>query len=234
MQQKYTLYYKVMEQLKDDILNGEYPLGGLIPTENELEKEFSVSKITIRKAIELLEQDGYVKKKSGYGTTVISNNIYNKLSKGAPFSSIIHSQNLTLNKKHYPMEKIKLESDDEMAKYFGSAAVQINRMLSLDETPYIFMQHFLPKKVKIERTIDDDDFSVYMFLYRNKLVINRFEDFFYVAYATGEIAEALHVADNTPMLGRKRITYNDEDAIIEVSLSYYNSAVHPYQINYSI
>ena len=80
MNKKTPLYYTIMKSIKDDIINGIYPLNTLLPTETEFEEIFHVSKITVRKAIELLEKDGYVTKQSGKGTTVISNSIFNKLS----------------------------------------------------------------------------------------------------------------------------------------------------------
>lgn len=54
MKPKGLLYIEIAETLKKDILAGIYPVGTQIPTENELEVKFSVSKITVRKAIEIL------------------------------------------------------------------------------------------------------------------------------------------------------------------------------------
>jgi len=51
MKPKGLLYIEIAETLKKDILEGIYPVGTQIPTENELEVKFSVSKITVRKAI---------------------------------------------------------------------------------------------------------------------------------------------------------------------------------------
>ena len=67
MNYKEPLYITVMNIIKDRIIDGTYEIGQLIPTETEFEEEFKVSKITIRKAIELLEHEGYVLKKSGKG-----------------------------------------------------------------------------------------------------------------------------------------------------------------------
>lgn len=50
--------------LKDWILHGVYPLGSIIPSERQLEKEFGVSKMTVRSAVQGLFQEGYVQKKS--------------------------------------------------------------------------------------------------------------------------------------------------------------------------
>ena len=78
MKRKHILYRDVADKLKEDIMSGRYPIGSFLPTETELEATFNVSKITVRKAIELLAADEYVEKRSGRGTTVLSNRPYNK------------------------------------------------------------------------------------------------------------------------------------------------------------
>ncbi|MDU1887944.1 MAG: winged helix-turn-helix domain-containing protein, partial [Enterococcus faecalis] len=53
MRRKSVLYLEVADQIKEDILSGNYPVGTFLPTETELEEMFNVSKITIRRAIEM-------------------------------------------------------------------------------------------------------------------------------------------------------------------------------------
>jgi len=55
-------YRKVYTQIKDDIKNGIYKPGDLLPTESELESLYSVSRTTVRKSISLLVGDGEVQK----------------------------------------------------------------------------------------------------------------------------------------------------------------------------
>ena len=64
-------YYRVAETLRKRIESREYPPYGLIPSEKDLEKQFAVSNITIRKALELLVQDNLLVRKRGVGTQVI-------------------------------------------------------------------------------------------------------------------------------------------------------------------
>ena len=45
------LYQQVMEDLKDDIERGKYPAGCRIPSEAELSQMYSVSRITVRRAV---------------------------------------------------------------------------------------------------------------------------------------------------------------------------------------
>ena len=67
MKRTRVLYLEVADKIKEDIFSGKYPVGTMLPTENELEEMFQVSKITVRKAIELLATDEYVEKKADEG-----------------------------------------------------------------------------------------------------------------------------------------------------------------------
>jgi GntR family transcriptional regulator len=63
-------YIQVAETIKSRIQQGEYSYEELIPPTHELEREFNVSNITVRKALEILVQEGLIERKRGIGTTV--------------------------------------------------------------------------------------------------------------------------------------------------------------------
>lgn len=66
---KYEQAYRV---ILDRLRAGRYPVGGRMPTESELAGHFDVSRVTIRKALDMLVQDGYVESKQGSGYTVLT------------------------------------------------------------------------------------------------------------------------------------------------------------------
>ena len=59
------LYRQVEADIKSKIVSKVYVAGEKMPTENELSEQYNVSKITIRKAIQNLSDEGYVKKVQG-------------------------------------------------------------------------------------------------------------------------------------------------------------------------
>jgi DNA-binding GntR family transcriptional regulator len=63
--QSIPLFVQVAETLKTRIRNHEYSPGEAIPSAKALEKEFDVSNITIRRAVEQLAREGYVVPKRG-------------------------------------------------------------------------------------------------------------------------------------------------------------------------
>ena len=64
-------YYRIAETLRGRIKAQEYRFGDILPPEKDLEKEFGVSNITIRKALALLVQEGLVVRKRAIGTKVM-------------------------------------------------------------------------------------------------------------------------------------------------------------------
>ncbi len=68
---KRPLYLQVAMDLKSEIVSGVYPVGSLIPTEDELCKRFSISRHTVREALRVLRDEGLVSSRRGAGTTVV-------------------------------------------------------------------------------------------------------------------------------------------------------------------
>lgn len=64
------LYMQVYEALLKRIQDGSYRTGALLPSERELSGLFSVDRLTVRRALELLADEGLVEKKPGLGTWV--------------------------------------------------------------------------------------------------------------------------------------------------------------------
>ena len=64
------LYQQLMHRLKNDIGAGVYPAGGRIPSEQVLCDTYGVSRVTVRKAILDLVQEGLLVRKQGKGTFV--------------------------------------------------------------------------------------------------------------------------------------------------------------------
>lgn len=63
-------YKSIAYQLKDNIITQEYKKGEMIPSEKKLQEYYHVSRHTIRQAIDLLVNDGYIIKKKGLGSIV--------------------------------------------------------------------------------------------------------------------------------------------------------------------
>lgn len=230
---KVPLYISIMEVIKEKIISGDYPIDSLLPTENELVEQFQVSKITIRNAIELLESDGYVAKRSGKGTTVISNAVFNKLSKGEPFTKALKEEGLQLRKEKTTITTLDLNPQHEFYPYFKARCTKITRMYYLQGQPYIYYTYYLPGDIALDPIQEEDNFSIYMELYKNSYYVKKFQDEFYIDYASLHILEQLQIEEG-PLLGRKRMTIDTNNHVIEISYAQYNTKIHNYMINFHV
>ena len=61
-------YWKLMSELKQKIVDGTYQSGDKMPSENELAAVYQVSRHTVRKALAILEHEGYIYAVHGKGT----------------------------------------------------------------------------------------------------------------------------------------------------------------------
>lgn len=64
------LYAQLRDILKNKIVQGEYPVGKRIPSEDQLNAQYGVSRITIRRALSELANEGYLIKRVGKGSYV--------------------------------------------------------------------------------------------------------------------------------------------------------------------
>lgn len=65
-----VLYRKIYQDLINGIMDGTYPTGSRLPSEMELAEQYGVSRITSKKALEMLADRGLVFRQPGKGTFV--------------------------------------------------------------------------------------------------------------------------------------------------------------------
>jgi GntR family transcriptional regulator len=93
------LYIQLKESLRGSILNGDLKYGDKIPTEAELSEDFKISRITVRKAILELVEEGYLVKRQGKGTFVNKRKIERKIVHFLSFSDACKANGLTASSK---------------------------------------------------------------------------------------------------------------------------------------
>jgi len=64
------MYEKIYEALKEEIHTGRYGIGERVPSEKELADAYNVSRITSKKALEMLAEAGIIVRKPGKGSFV--------------------------------------------------------------------------------------------------------------------------------------------------------------------
>lgn len=111
-----ALYYQLKDIISEKIDNKEWLQGEQIPTENELCKQYKVSRITVRQALAELEKEGRLVRKQGMGTFVSFNKIEQDLVSFYSFSEIFKKMGLTARNEIIGFSTIN--SSEDISKKF--------------------------------------------------------------------------------------------------------------------
>lgn len=128
------LYVHINRYLRALILDGELQLGEAIPSEADLVARFGTTRGTVRKAVDLLENDGLVRRVHGKGTFVqlrpLQHNIWNL----SGFTDSLRGRAEKAVATVVSTRRVPLDGRDffELVRLRGVEADGVRRYLSLD------------------------------------------------------------------------------------------------------
>jgi len=151
-------YHEIYDSLLEKIQNGEYTPGDLLPGEHQLEKIYDVSRDTVRKALLMLSQNGYIQKTRGRGTTVISVNPSVSHSFGLDsFDERFQREGHNTHTRVYSLKKI--QPDRALSKAFSIGSTEklwrIVRTRSIERTVVGYEVIYLDSKLFPEMDRDN-------------------------------------------------------------------------------
>lgn len=112
---KSSISEQVFEQLKQQILTGEWAVGMKIPSENELAETMNVSRVTIRQALQKLTVFGLLETRTGEGSFVQGENLGKQMKVAITPSAYLQPH--TLREVHDFRRVIEIQSAGLAAKY---------------------------------------------------------------------------------------------------------------------
>lgn len=143
------LYMQIKEDIKAAIQQGVYKAKEKIPTEPELSAEYSVSRITVRRAIEELCGEGYLIKRQGLGTFVSTPRIHRKITEGnrlESFSTLCQSCNIVAGAHLLSRQIVPIRQEEQEFFGLGSDAllIYVERLRTADNLPIFLENMFFP------------------------------------------------------------------------------------------
>ncbi|MGG3469488.1 GntR family transcriptional regulator [Neobacillus pocheonensis] len=142
------LYVQLKESIRGSIVNGELKFGDKIPTELELSEEYKISRITVRKAIEELVEEGYLVKRQGKGTFVNKRKIERKIVHFLGFSDACKANGMKASSKVIKKEIIQPTSMDKKMLQLedGDAVIYIQRVRYANDSPIMIENNYFSYK----------------------------------------------------------------------------------------
>ncbi len=87
-------YAQIANQIRAAILIGNHSPGSRLPAEGELVKQSGCSRITVRQALKVLEDEGWIERKQGIGTFVCDR-LSQELSRVQTITEVMRSKGIS-------------------------------------------------------------------------------------------------------------------------------------------
>ena len=227
-------YHRVYVLVSEGIKNGVYPPGELLPSENALADTYQVSRITIRRALDQLVDDGLVTKRQGQGSIVTlkghSRNAPQRVS-GLLSNLVAQGADFTARTLFWDTVAASSEVCQKLSLPAGAQCLLIRRLRFLDEAPISYASIYLPEH--IGTLLRRDSAS-------HRLILQMLDDTPYpasqteyslsAALADGESAQSLELTVGTPVLQMRGIAYSKDG----VAVYYQESVYRPDRYEYAV
>lgn len=237
MVQESPTFSPLYRQIKSLILHaleaGEWRPGEAIPSEHELAARFSVSQGTVRKAVDEMAAENLLVRKQGKGTFVASHSDPRSLFR---FLRLVPVDGRLEHPISIPLECWRAKAGQEAAKMLGielgAPIFILRRLLRFNNKPVVIDEIYLPGEAfhgLCFEMLQDWNGSLYsLFEARFGLRMIRAQERIRAVGADRSSAEALRVAEGTPLLSVERLTYTYGDKPVEWRRGLYATTDHYY------
>lgn len=198
------LYLQVKNKVKKDIRTGILKPGDKLPSETQMQKEYSMSRVTIRNAMAELETEGYIIKVQGKGSFVAQSDMLRLPIGVTSFSEDARIQGVEISSKVLKacVEDRPSEIDREFFKIPGEGEIMVvKRLRSVNGVPMVIEENHL--SVDYRGLVSEDlSKSLYEILQTKYKVVpsNKGRRSVRITFATPEIADYLELSPGTPVI----------------------------------
>lgn len=107
------LYYQLKEIFRSWIISGEFGENGRFPSESELQERFGVSRVTVRRALSELVNEGFLIREQGRGSFVVRPRVQDQLRRLTSFTEDMQLRGLATESR---ILDFRLVHDEEVAR----------------------------------------------------------------------------------------------------------------------
>jgi len=229
-----ALYVRIKEHLRGSILSGRLKSHAQLPSESALTRQFSVSRITVRQALNDLQKEGLIFKIHGKGSFVSRPKTDQHLGSLQGFAEAMSAAgheifNRVIRLKHGPANAAIA---GKLALTPGAPVTEITRVRLLNRSPISYEVTYVPEAIGLRlakadlRTRDiflilENDFGIA--LGNADLAIE-------AAPADAVVARHLGVKRRAPVLRIERLTYAADRRPLDFEYLFYRGDAFRYRL----
>ncbi|SJZ76807.1 GntR family transcriptional regulator [Pilibacter termitis] len=230
---KYQIIYN---DFRNKIVTGFYKGGEILPKETEVGKEFSASKLTVKKAFDMLVDDGFIIKQRGKGTFVqeISPSEIEILAEANQFlgtTALNPKQNVTSQVFVFETVTVPENVADRLNMNPKGKVYKIVRVRQIDGFPTVLEYTYMPVTVIPDLKLKDVQQSIYHYIeHKVGLKISLARRTITARKATKDEAEKLQLEENDPVVEVRQIGYLADGTAFESSTSVHRYDKYGFEI----
>lgn len=226
------LYIQVAVKLKCEIDKGTFPAGSKLPSENQLVDLLKVSRVTVRKALQQLNDGGYIFSEKGKGSFVKSNKLrHDFLSMSGLAQEIAGAGLETTN----IIDAFKvLPADEFISKKLnislGDPVNFARRLRLVDDKVASFEEFYIPRVLLPQLNENDLKGSKFEYLSRHGIEMVKTQQKLLPTLPDAAVQRLLDVDELEPILINESQNFYEEYKIYEYSIVYYKSSMYDFEI----
>ena len=160
-------YEIILRDLEKKIHEGRYPENELLPSENQLTVLYQTSRATVRQALKILEENGIIQRRHGFGSIVIPRErLMFPISGLTSFKELKDSLNFSSTTEILIFEKITVDKQLSELSFFeeGTQAFHILRRRNIDEQFVILDRDYILASAAPDMTREKVKSSLYAYI----------------------------------------------------------------------
>lgn len=202
---RFHLYQQLVNELRERIARGEFQSGMLLPSEGMLSKAYGVSRPTVKRALDILRQEGVIDAKRGFGWFVAGTLLREKIGQLHTIEDSVLEMGLVSRRKI--LEFAFEPASTELRAVLNSDMVLRTKRLNLaNEKPVACVTTWCPEDLgsALSRA-DVEQHSLYDLL---PIEIGGARQVIRAVAASKDDAELLDVRIGSPCLASERVTFS--------------------------
>jgi GntR family transcriptional regulator len=224
------LYRQLADKLRADV--AKRAVGDRIDSEPKLAQRFGVSRFTVARAIEILVDEGLVRRRQGLGSFVAPPPLVRAPSYLSSFTEAVEAQGRTAS--HRLLRFGSADWQEDLPYPEDAALIGMDRLRFVDGAPAAIHRSIIDKNVAdriglTRRVATAPGFSLYRLFDRSGLIIGRGVETLRARAATVEEVRLLNIADAPVVMAVHRETFGPDGVLLDVVDAAYDARRYSYQ-----
>ncbi len=224
------VYYQLKNIILEKIKEGKYLNGDLIPSERELSESLSISRMTVRQALNQLVAEGVLFREKGKGTYVSRSKIIQRNIMS--FTETVTSRGLVPSTAvlHFGKTGDRQDINVLLELKLGQSVYNIRRLRFADRIPIAIEEVFIPEQYCPNLENCNLESSLYRLLNEKySLSVYFMDSTIQAAKAKKDEKKLLNLPDGIPVLRITSINYNETGKKLFYEKDFYRSDKYDYQ-----